>query len=251
MPTVTPSIRYLRAAERARQEGVDTAPAALGTADVAGTAVRPCRAAQAGRQPRIRVLHELRQPEGARADGEPARGALPALADPRGTDSRRGHGRDRRSRRIGSLLRGPPARQPDRRMGVGSEPATSNRATSSRRGTRRSRRSSPTVRSTRPPFWGGFRIVPSAIEFWYGRPGRLHERLLYTRTASGWKTGWLYRGAVRNRLTSVVSSSQFVAFWYEPDSPTTNCVTATAPRSAELQIADVRPVRPVTKSPSA
>src|SRR5438034_433971 len=44
----------------------------------------------------------------------------------------------------------------------------------------------------RPPFWGGFRIVPERIEFWSGRPGRLHERLLYTKTASGWHTGWLF-----------------------------------------------------------
>ena len=44
----------------------------------------------------------------------------------------------------------------------------------------------------RPPFWGGFRIIPERIEFWYGRPGRLHERLLYTKTASGWATSWLF-----------------------------------------------------------
>ncbi|MDP6870904.1 MAG: pyridoxamine 5'-phosphate oxidase [Candidatus Thalassarchaeaceae archaeon] len=43
-----------------------------------------------------------------------------------------------------------------------------------------------------PPFWGGFRIIVERVEYWSGRPSRLHERVVLTRAGDSWKLSRLY-----------------------------------------------------------
>ena len=43
-----------------------------------------------------------------------------------------------------------------------------------------------------PPFWGGFTIRADRVEYWEGRPSRMHERVVLTRSEEGWNLGRLY-----------------------------------------------------------
>lgn len=44
----------------------------------------------------------------------------------------------------------------------------------------------------RPGFWGGYRLIPDRLEFWKAGEFRLHDRIVFTRTASGWDAQRLY-----------------------------------------------------------
>jgi pyridoxamine 5'-phosphate oxidase len=186
-----PIERYIQAVERARQQGVDTAPVSLATADAHG-------------QPSVRIvlLRQIDQrgfvfftnyaSRKARELTENARAALcqhwPALEE--------------QLRVEGSVEPIDPAESDryfvgrPRESQIGAWASDQSQHLESR-GVLDTRYAEIEARFegrdvNRPPFWGGFRVVPDRIEFWSGRPGRLHERLLYVRNSGGWTMGYLF-----------------------------------------------------------
>jgi pyridoxamine 5'-phosphate oxidase len=189
--SANPITEFLSAIERAASRQIDTAPVALATADASG---RPSTrmVLLRGVDERGFVFHTNYNSRKARELDENPRAALcvhwPAMEEQIRVEGRVERLADDESdayfdaRPRGSQLGAWASNQ--------SAPlATREQLEEEYRATERRFEGQPVPR---PPFWGGYRLIPERIEFWYGRPDRLHDRLLYVREAGSWTIARLY-----------------------------------------------------------
>jgi pyridoxamine 5'-phosphate oxidase len=182
---------YLAAAARARLEGVDTAPASLASADSAG---RP--------SVRVVLVRHVDASGFVFFTNYESRKARELTANPRAALCQHWPSLEEQIRIEGTVERARPAESDayfagrPRESQIGAWASQQSRTLESRE-LLEARVAEIEARFAgidvpRPPFWGGFRVVPTSMEFWYGRRGRLHERLAYTNGADGWSAGWLF-----------------------------------------------------------
>jgi pyridoxamine 5'-phosphate oxidase len=191
MASAHPVTEFLAAAERARAHQVDTAPVALATADAQG---RPSvrMVLLRGVDPRGFVFYtNYRSRKARELDGNPRAAlcfhwiALDEQIRIEGTVERVSASESDeyfasrpRGSQLGAWASDQSARLPSRET-----LETKYRETEQRFADQR---------VERPPFWGGYRLIPDSVEFWYGRPDRLHDRVVYTKEGQGWKIERLY-----------------------------------------------------------
>src|SRR4051812_20490997 len=190
-PEKDPVERYLRAAARASGQGVDTAPAALATADAAA---RP--------SVRIVLLRGVDRRGFVFYTNYGSRKAREITANPHAALTQHWPALEEQIRIEGTVELADPAESDayfagrPRESQIGAW-ASDQSARLESRAVLEARVAEVEARYAgapvpRPPFWGGFRVIPERVEFWYGRAGRLHERLLYQRAGSAWATSWLF-----------------------------------------------------------
>lgn len=182
---------FLAAAERARAHQVDTAPATLATADPAG---RPSA--------RIVLVRGVDARGFAFYTNYDSRKGLELTRNPHAALCFYWPTLDEQIRAEGSVVRlegtesdsyfvtRPRGSQLGAWASTQSAPLPSREALEAKYREVESRFGDGPV--PRPPFWGGFRLIPDRVEFWYGRPDRLHDRVLYVRDGDAWTIERLY-----------------------------------------------------------
>lgn len=191
MSSANPITEFLSAIERAANRGVDTAPVALATADASGKpSVR--MVLLRGYDDRGFVFHTNYRSRKARELAENPHAALCV----------HWHSLEEQIRIEGIVERLPDAESDayfasrPRGSQLGAWASLQSEKLPSRETLEEAYRDierqyeGRTV--PRPPFWGGYRLIPSRIEFWFGRPDRLHDRLVYTRDGAAWQIERLY-----------------------------------------------------------
>ena len=191
MASANPVVEFQNAVERAAARGVDTAPVALATADAGGhPSVR--MVLLRGADERGFVFHTNYTSRKARELTDNPYAAIcvhwPAIEEQIRIEGTVERLNDRESddyfgtRPRGSQLGAWASRQSE-------SLASREQLEKEYRAVEQRFQDAPVPR---PPFWGGFRLIPTRIEFWFGRADRLHDRLLYVRDGDGWKIERLY-----------------------------------------------------------